>query len=506
MQFLLEIIQHTPPWVFGILVVLIFLGLQQLRDRRVSRVRLLILPLAMAVLSLTGLARGIGWNPVAFCSWGAGMATAAVINELLFRAPSGVRAEATGGPFLVKGSWTPMIIMLAIFITRYVFAVMLALHPERRADSAFIAASASSLGLLSGIFAARALHIWRTKPAAASATAVAQSGGLGPMKLKTLVFTLGTLVALIALALVGAIAFGGPGMPPPMPSINNPFKAVDFSDLPPLDYFAARDGARLSYRTYAPRMGQATGSVVLVHGSSATSSSMHVMAKAFAEAGYFAYALDIRGHGASGEKGRISYVGQLEDDVEDFVRLVPPAKPSTLAGFSSGGGFVIRFAGSARQLLFQNYLLLSPFLSLDSPTSRPDSGGWVSVGLPRLVAISIINGFGIRSFDNLPVIRFALDEESKSFLTSEYSFALSANFGPQRDFIQNIKAIHQPCELVVGSNDEAFYADRFEDVFRSAGKIVPVTIVPDVGHIQLTLDAKAIAAEIKAVTSFDPSR
>ena len=167
MQFLVEIIRHTPPWVFGILVVLIFLGIQQLRDRRLSRGRLLILPLAMAALSLTGLLQGLGWSPIAFCSWVAGMATAAVLNEFLLRAPGGVRAEATGGPFLVKGSWTPMILMLAIFITRYVFAVILALHPERRADSAFVAASAGSLGLLSGMFAARALWIWRTKPVAA---------------------------------------------------------------------------------------------------------------------------------------------------------------------------------------------------------------------------------------------------------------------------------------------------------------------------------------------------
>ena len=43
------------------------------------------------------------------------------------------------------------------------------------------------------------------------------------------------------------------------------------------------------------------------------------MAKGFAAAGYTAYALDIRGHGASGTKGHIAYIGQLEDDMEDFV-------------------------------------------------------------------------------------------------------------------------------------------------------------------------------------------
>jgi pimeloyl-ACP methyl ester carboxylesterase len=42
---------------------------------------------------------------------------------------------------------------------------------------------------------------------------------------------------------------------------------------------------------------------------------MHELAKAFAAAGYAAYALDIRGHGDSGDKGKIAYVGQLEDAV-----------------------------------------------------------------------------------------------------------------------------------------------------------------------------------------------
>lgn len=87
-----------------------------------------------------------------------------------------------------------------------------------------------------------------------------------------------------------------------MASINNPFKSVDFSDMPPLQRFTAADGAALAYRYYSPNGAAARGSVVLVHGSSASSNSMHVLAKAFAKAGYAAYALDIRGHG--GLRGR----------------------------------------------------------------------------------------------------------------------------------------------------------------------------------------------------------
>jgi pimeloyl-ACP methyl ester carboxylesterase len=183
-----------------------------------------------------------------------------------------------------------------------------------------------------------------------------------------------------------------------MSSITDPFTSVNFFDLPPLSKFTARDGTKLAYRAYASAAATpGQGSVVLIHGSSATSSSMHPMAKALSAAGYPTYALDIRGHGGSGRKGQIAYVGQLEDDLADFTRAVSPPKPVTLAGFSSGGGFAARFAGSNQQQLFQSYLMLAPFLSHDAPTMRPDAGGWASVSVPRIIAIAILNGFGVRT-------------------------------------------------------------------------------------------------------------
>lgn len=195
--------------------------------------------------------------------------------------------------------------------------------------------------------------------------------------MKRFLVTVFVVVPVLVAALGLAIALGGPGKaPPPMSSINDPFKNVDFSDLPEARYVTARDGGKLAFRAYPAGGDAVKGSVVLVHGSSASSSSMHLMAKGFAAAGYAAYTLDIRGHGKSGTKGHIAYIGHLEDDLEDFVHSTKLAQPSTLAGFSSGGGFVFRFAGSPRQELFSNYLLLSPWISQDAATLRPSNGGW----------------------------------------------------------------------------------------------------------------------------------
>jgi len=323
------------------------------------------------------------------------------------------------------------------------------------------------------------------------------------MKLPVLILLI--FLVLVVAAFVLALAFGGPGEPPPMPSISSPFKNADFSGLPPVSRFDARDGTKLAYRAYAPQ-GAAQGSVVLIHGSSAQSNTMHVMAKAFAAAGFAAYALDVRGHGDSGTKGQIAYIGQLDDDLEDFVRAVKPERSATLAGFSSGGGFALRIAGGARQKLFDNYLLLSPFINPDAPTQRRDSGGWVKVGIPRIVAIALLNSIGVRAFNGLPVVKFALAEEARKFLTPQYSFALLQNFGPERDYKANIRAMGQPVRLVAGQEDEVFYADRFAELFKSAGKEIPVTLVPGIGHIGLTLEPAGVQAAVAAVKSMDEAR
>jgi non-heme chloroperoxidase len=312
-------------------------------------------------------------------------------------------------------------------------------------------------------------------------------------------------VVLICLGLVvaifgAAIIFGGPGTPHPMESIIDPFSSVDFSDLPPLASFTARDGTKLAYRFYPPAgSAPGAGSVVLIHGSSATSSSMHPMAKAVSAAGFTTYALDIRGHGGSGRKGQIAYIGQLEDDLTDFTHSVSPPPPVTLAGFSSGGGFAVRLAGSSRQDLFQSYLLLAPFLSQDAPTMRPDAGGWATVGLPRIIAIAILNGFGVRTFNSLPVLRFAVSENVKAILTPEYSYALAMNFSPKRDYLADIRNMHEPFRILIGANDEVYYPDRFADVLKQTGKDTPVTLIPGVDHIQLILSPSAFEKSIEAL-------
>ena len=161
---------------------------------------------------------------------------------------------------------------------------------------------------------------------------------------------------------------------------------MDFSTLPVVDRFQARDGTMLGYRHY-PARGTPVGRIaILVHGSSGSSrSAIQALSQALAARGVENYAVDIRGHGESGTRGDIRYFGQLEDDLADIVaeiRKVHPAEALTLIGHSAGGGFALRVAASPIQNLFARTVLLAPYLGYDAPSNRPDAGGWASADIP----------------------------------------------------------------------------------------------------------------------------
>jgi len=317
---------------------------------------------------------------------------------------------------------------------------------------------------------------------------------------RTLLFASVFGLGLFGLLLLAAIVLGGPRPAVAMPSINEPFKAIDFTELPPLQTYRAPDGATLSYRAY-PARGAPQGSVVLVHGSSASSASMHRMAQAFQSAGMSVLVPDIRGHGASGPKGDIDHIGLLEDDLVALLDATHPARPLTLAGFSAGGGFALRFAASARAERFDHYLLLSPFLGAQAPTYKAGAG-WAQVGIPRILALKLLNGLGVSTWNHLPVIHYALNAEAQAFLTPTYSYNLLANFGPGEDAVHDMAQVRQPCAILAGAEDELFQVDQFEPMVRAAGVAWPVRLIPQTGHVTLVLNLEAIAAAVDQVRAW----
>ncbi|MFV0681490.1 alpha/beta hydrolase [Ottowia sp.] len=315
----------------------------------------------------------------------------------------------------------------------------------------------------------------------------------------------GLLLALLltaTLAIAIAITFGGPSTITPLASVNAPFAHVSIDGLPAVQRWSARDGTSLAYRHYpalAATHANPPTRAVLIHGSSASSRSMHTLALALAQKGVVVDALDVRGHGDSGPRGDIAYIGQLEDDLADFMRAHPFSGRNVLLGFSAGGGFALRFAGGLQQALFDRYALLAPYLGYDAPTTRPNNGGWASVGVPRVIALRLLNAVGITAFNPLPVTRFALDDWGQRHLTPHYSYTLSTNFAPHRRWRDDIAQARAPITVLVGQNDELFAPKQFAPAFAGAHPTASVAAVPQVDHMGLILQADAVRAIVQAL-------
>jgi alpha-beta hydrolase superfamily lysophospholipase len=262
--------------------------------------------------------------------------------------------------------------------------------------------------------------------------------------------------------------------------------------MPPLQRLHARDGTELAYRHYSPRAPASGQAAVLIHGSSGSSVAVHALAKALAAHGVETWAPDIRGHGASGTRGDIVYLGQLEDDMSDFVaeiRKTNAAAPLTLLGHSSGGGFALRIAGSSIQNLFARTVLLSPYLGYDAPSSRQDAGGWASPDLPRFLGLSVLRRLGITCCESLPTIAFAVGPDTSAILASTYSYRLMRNFGATQ-YRADLAAAGKPVALYAGAADELMFPDKYGD---AVGPRVAVKLIDGVNHMAIVSDPAALS-------------
>jgi pimeloyl-ACP methyl ester carboxylesterase len=310
------------------------------------------------------------------------------------------------------------------------------------------------------------------------------------------------LIGVAAIAL-GVMLAAPVTPPPPLASIHSGAMAIGEEGKPELSRFQARDGSWLAYRLYPAGQGEADRLAILAHGSSASSDEMHAIAQRLAASGVAAVAFDARGHGASGTRGDIAYIGQLDDDLADLVahlRVTYPKARLTLIGHSSGGGFALRIAAGPLGALFDRFVLLAPYLGYAAPTNRPSEGPgrWAAPDIPRIVAITILQRMGIDWPQSLPVIAFASAPEAAMFVTSRYSFRLLVNYGPPPDWKGALQAAAGRIELIAGEKDELMDAPAYRSVVAPLG--VAVTLLPDVDHMGIVHAPEALAAIREAAT------
>ncbi|MEJ6023918.1 DUF6622 family protein [Ramlibacter sp. PS4R-6] len=157
------VLRGTPGWVWGLLAALVALGVTQLRDRQASLVRVSIMPVAMTGFAIWGLvgafsaASAFGYMMIAW------MLVAAVVfaGIAMTAAPKGTEYDAAQRTFFLPGSWVPLALILAVFLTRYVVNIDIAMQPSLKQDGSYMAVVAGIYGISTGLFVGRAARLWR---------------------------------------------------------------------------------------------------------------------------------------------------------------------------------------------------------------------------------------------------------------------------------------------------------------------------------------------------------
>jgi non-heme chloroperoxidase len=313
---------------------------------------------------------------------------------------------------------------------------------------------------------------------------------------KVLLIVVACIAGLFVLSVVAALVL----VASPPPPLAAPKDIFDFTslrnapadiDVPGLRRYPARDGEQLAYRFYDST---ADRILIFIHGSSYHGAGYHALAAAISLSGAAKVVLpNLRGHYQSGRhRGDVEYVGQLEDDIDDLIKLLRAEHhdgPITLGGHSSGGGLAIRFAGGAHAQDVSSYLLMSPIIPRSPAVKGGAAGGWANPHWRRIYGLLALNAIGIKGFNGLPIIEF--NKPAKFWDGTEtltYSYRLNVSYHPRANYQADIRALPAPTLVLVGANDQAVDADALRALIAADAPRAEMKILPGISHFGIFSD------------------
>ncbi len=268
-------------------------------------------------------------------------------------------------------------------------------------------------------------------------------------------------------------------------------------ETPELRCFTVRDGARLAGHLESGIGGGPT--ILFLHGVSASGAELEPSAHALrAATGATVLRLDLRGHGLSaGAPGDLTHRWQYEEDVAEVLAALRREHPTTkliLAGHSMGGG--IALATARQPLPIDALLLFAPLLGEGAPSTRHASAASqtneapvLTLLLPRLVGIGLLNLVGVHGFDARPVLFLDLPGAQR---VRAYSFRAVASMAPD-DLPQALTANELPLLTVVGEHDEAFDARGYPEVM-AQHRNATTRVIAGATHEGVLVDPAALEA------------
>lgn len=155
------VIRSTPTWVWGLATGLAVLGASQLKDRSASLTRVSLMPVVMTSFSVWGTLSAFGNSPLLAQAFAAWAAAAAVVFALVARLPAQARYDAASRRYAIPGSVVPLLLMVGIFLVKYVVGVDLTMAPQLMRDPSYALTIAALYGAFTGLFIGRATRLWK---------------------------------------------------------------------------------------------------------------------------------------------------------------------------------------------------------------------------------------------------------------------------------------------------------------------------------------------------------
>lgn len=159
---MINIITHTPVWVFILFFFLLFLGFSQSKDRKVSFKKAMILPFIMVILSFLGVLSAFGLDLKSLLFWLFGLSLGTFLN-LYLKLPRDAKFIKSENLFFIKGSFHPLLLIMCIFFIKYFVGVSTAKEFSFIDDLFFILIISLLYGFFSGIFFGRVFVLKKLK-------------------------------------------------------------------------------------------------------------------------------------------------------------------------------------------------------------------------------------------------------------------------------------------------------------------------------------------------------
>ncbi|WP_321861019.1 DUF6622 family protein [Pseudomonas paraveronii] len=156
---MLEILQGTPLWVYGVFLLICYYGFKARLSTRESPSFLLITPSIFAFWSLFSL-NYIGHLAMTLGAWLTGVALGSATALVLFPTRC-LTLDDSGRRIIVPGTWKILAIYLFFFAVRYFIGYQAAVHPEHSNDVEIILIACTASGFTVGLFCGRATNFYR---------------------------------------------------------------------------------------------------------------------------------------------------------------------------------------------------------------------------------------------------------------------------------------------------------------------------------------------------------